>query len=267
MIAKTRSDVRGGAVELSRRALLGAAAAAVAAACSSDRSRPQAVPSAGAAGGTTSAPPPAAGATPVTTGPAVEVVRASSNRPEVALTFHGAGSAALATALLGEAERGGAKLTVLAVGTWLEDNPTLARRVLDGGHEIGNHTLTHPALGQLSQAGVTKEVVGCADVLKKLTGSIGTYFRPSGIDRATPLMLAVAGAAGYRTSLAFDVDPHDYQDPGGAAVGQRLLAAVRPGSVVSLHLGHQGTVDALPGILEGLRAKGLRPVTVTTLLG
>ena len=251
---------------LSRRALLAAAAAAVAAACSSDRSgRPT-----GSA--TTSAPgaasPPAPSATPVPTGtgPAVEVVRGSSGRPEVALTFHGAGTAALATALLTAAERGGAKITVMAVGSWLRDNPQLVRRVLDGGHELGNHTLTHPALGRLSQADVTKEVAGCADVLRSLTGSIGSYFRPSGIDRATPLMLAVAGAAGYRTSLAFDVDPHDYQDPGGSAVSQRLLTAVRPGSVVSLHLGHPGTVDALPAILDGLRAKGLRPVTASALL-
>ncbi|MDQ6650479.1 MAG: polysaccharide deacetylase family protein [Actinomycetota bacterium] len=252
---------------LSRRALLGAAAAAVAAACSAERSTRRATPAASSpAGGGTPPSPPAAGQTPVATGPAVEVLRGSSNRPEVALTFHGAGSAALATALLNEAERGGARLTVLAVGSWLQDNPQLARRILDGGHELGNHTFTHPSLGQLSETAVTKEVAGCADVLTKLTGSRGAYFRPSGIDRATPLMLAVAGAAGYRTSLGFDVDPRDYQDPGSAAVGQRLLAAVRPGSVVSLHLGHQGTVDALPAILDGLRGKGLRPVTVSTLL-
>ncbi|GAC1326762.1 MAG: polysaccharide deacetylase family protein [Mycobacteriales bacterium] len=252
-------------MRLSRRALLGTAAAAVAAACSSQRSSQRAAPAPSlATGGTT--PPPATGQAPVATGPAVEVLRGSSNRPEVALTFHGAGSPALATALLSEAERGGAKLTVLAVGSWLADNPQLARRILDGGHELGNHTFTHPSLGQLPEAAVAKEVAGCADVLTRLTGSKGAYFRPSGIDRATPLMLAVAGAAGYRTSLGFDVDPHDYQDPGSAAVGQRLLAAVRPGSMVSLHLGHQGTVDALPAILDGLRGKGLRPVTVSTLL-
>ena len=125
--------------------------------------------------------------------------------------------------------------------------------------------IPHP-LGQLSQADVSKEVAGCADVLRALTGSVGSYFRPSGIDRATPLMLAVAGAAGYRTSLAFDVDPHDYQDPGSSAVSQRLLTAVRPGSVVSLHLGHRGTVDAMGPILTGLHERGLQAVSVPALL-
>jgi peptidoglycan/xylan/chitin deacetylase (PgdA/CDA1 family) len=80
-------------------------------------------------------------------------------------------------------------------------------------------------------------------------------------------VLDVAGAAGYPTVLGFDVDPFDYQDPGAAAITQRTLAAVGRGSVVSLHFGHAGTVAALPGILDGLDAKGLTPVTASKLLG
>ena len=69
-------------------------------------------------------------------------------------------------------------------------------------------------------------------------------------------MLDVAGEAGYRTVLGFDVDPHDYEDPGADAVAQRTLAAVGPGSIVSLHFGHPGTIAALPAILDGLAAEG-----------
>src|SRR4051812_2745635 len=72
-----------------------------------------------------------------------EIVHGPRERPLVALTFHGQGDPALATALLKEAERAGARVTVLAVGSWLDEQPRMARRILDGGHELGNHTLRH----------------------------------------------------------------------------------------------------------------------------
>ena len=72
-----------------------------------------------------------------------QVVHGSRSRARVALTFHGQGPVSMADALLTEAERAGAPVTVLAVGTWLEQYPQMARRVLRGGHDLGNHTLHH----------------------------------------------------------------------------------------------------------------------------
>ncbi|MEP6462884.1 MAG: polysaccharide deacetylase family protein [Frankiaceae bacterium] len=189
------------------------------------------------------------------------------NRPRVALTFHGAGDPALAAQLLTEARKAGAPVTVLAVGSWLDAHPELARRILDDGNELGNHTYTHPVLPRLNARAAYLEIARCADVLRRLTGSPGRWFRPSGTARATPLIQTAARRAGYQTCLGYDVDPRDYTDPGADAVTSRLLGAVRPGSLVSLHLGHPGTVRALPAILDGLRRAGLAPVTVSTLLG
>ena len=115
------------------------------------------------------------------------------------------------------------------------------------------------------------EIVRTRDLLQRLTGKPGRYFRPSGTadgtTRPSDAVLVAAGDAGYRVVLGFDVDPLDYQSPGPAIVTQRTLAAVRPGSVVSLHFGYPGTVSALPGILDGLAARGLTPVTASALLG
>ena len=66
--------------------------------------------------------------------------------------------------------------------------------------------------------------------------------------------------------LGFDVDPLDYTDPGADAVATRTLAQVGPGSIVSLHFGHPGTIAAMPRILDGLDAKKLTPVTASKLL-
>jgi peptidoglycan/xylan/chitin deacetylase (PgdA/CDA1 family) len=255
---------------LSRRSiLLGALAAAgagVAAACSSGNKSGTAAtaPPAGPTPRTTAAPSVTPSPTPA--GPAVEVVTGPRTRREVALTFHASGDPALGRALLAAAEAGGARLTIFVVGSWLDQNPSIAQRIVAGGHELGNHTYTHPNLRALSGAALEAEVTRARDVLQRLTGSGGDYFRPSQMDRATAPVLAAAGQAGYRTSVAYDVDPLDYEDPGSVAVRDRTLAAVRPGSIVSLHLGHQGTVDALPEILAGLKERGLKPVTVGQLL-
>lgn len=184
----------------------------------------------------------------------------------MALTFHGAGDPALAVRLLTEAEHAGAAVTVLAVGTWLQAHPEMAARVLQGGHALGNHTYTHPTLHRLSDSGIRSEVSRCAALLRRLTGSPGAAFRPSGGTSITPPMVAAATASGYSLVLGFDVDPADYLDPGASAVASRVLAQAKPGSIVSLHLGHLGTVEALPRILSGLRSRGLQPVTATRLV-
>ena len=184
----------------------------------------------------------------------------------IALTFHGAGIPSLAHQVLDTAHRMKVPLTVFAVGMWVDANPELARALQADGHELANHTFSHPSLSRLSRVGVANEIVGGADALRRATGTIGSWFRPSGTPVATRLMLEEAAKVGYATVVGYDVDPLDYQDPGHIAVADRTLAAVKGGSIVSLHLGHQGTADALAAIITGVRSLGLEPARVSTLL-
>jgi peptidoglycan/xylan/chitin deacetylase (PgdA/CDA1 family) len=209
---------------------------------------------------------PVASATATTGGPAIEIVNGSRTRAQVALTFHGNGDPALAEALLRAAEAKGAHITVFAVGNWLAANQDIGRRILAAGHGLANHTYTHPDLAALSQMGVEDEFAKARDVLVQVSGNNGHYARPSQMNRSTPTVRAAAGQAGYATVIAFDVDPSDYLDPGASLVISRTLAGVQRGSIVSMHLGHEGTVEALPAILDGLATRGLTPVTVQTLL-
>lgn len=250
------------------RYLTRAAAAGItgswAAACGRGRvtARPTAVPST-TAPGPTAAGPTRSGRSPV---PPFDIVHGPRDRPLVALTFHGQGDPAIAEAVLAEAARAGARLTVMAVGTWLDEQPRMARRILDGGHELGNHTLHHRDISAMDAHDAYAEITGCADRLRRLTGSPGRYFRPSQARHATALVARLARRAGYAHCLSYDVDSLDWTDPGPAAVRRTVLGAVRGGSVVSLHLGHPGTVAALPAILDGLHRRGLRAVTTSELV-
>ncbi|MEU9330447.1 polysaccharide deacetylase family protein [Streptomyces canus] len=187
------------------------------------------------------------------------------DRPRVALTFHGDGDPATARTLLTEAEKYGARVTVLAVGTWLDAHPDLARRILDGGHDLGNHTLRHLDINAMSETEAREEITGCAERLKRLTGSIGTWFRPSRTPVATPLVTRLAREAGYPHVLSYDVDSLDFTSPGAPVVARKVLAEIREGSVVSLHFGYADTIAALPVVLEELDRRGLAAVTTTEL--
>jgi peptidoglycan/xylan/chitin deacetylase (PgdA/CDA1 family) len=225
-----------------------------------DRPPTETGPATGSATGTATAAPTRSGPSPP------EVVNGPRDRPNVALTFHGQGDPAQIGLLLDELERGDARVTVLAVGSWLDAAPAMARRVLDGGHELGNHTQNHVAVSNLPADRAFAEIDACAARLKRLTGSIGSWFRPSQTQHATPTVRAQAAKVGYPTCLSYDLDSLDSTDPGAAAVARTTLAGVRNGSIVSLHFGHAGTVTAMPEILDGLRQRGLRAVTMTELV-
>lgn len=252
---------------INRRGVLRGAAYAAAAGALTSGCAPNGRPSSARASSATptspAASPSSAPAAPVL--PA-QITHGPRDRPRVALTFHGQGEPAMATALLAEAERAGARLTVMAVGQWLDANPSLAHRILDGGHELGNHTQSHRDIDAMGEAAAYAEIAGCAQRLRRLTGSEGHWFRPSQTRLANALVERAARRAGYAHTLSYDVDSLDYTDPGADAVRKNVLRQVRPGSVVSLHLGHAGTIAALPAILDGLHQRGLSAVTTTELL-
>ncbi len=195
-----------------------------------------------------------------------EITNGPADVPAVALTFHGQGDPALATRLLEEVVGTDAHITVLAVGSWLDAQPETALRVLHDGHELGNHTQNHLALADLPPEAVHDEIARCATGLRRLTGSIGTWFRPSQTQRSTPVIREQAARVGYRTVLSYDLDSLDYTDPPPTALTDTVLQQVHPGAIVSMHLGHEATIAALPVILAGLRQRGLRAVTMTELM-
>jgi peptidoglycan/xylan/chitin deacetylase (PgdA/CDA1 family) len=186
------------------------------------------------------------------------------------LTFHTDGDLRIAQRLL-DGLAGRAQVTCFIVGSWLDANPTWARKLLDAGHELANHTYTHPTFTSLSRAAMATEINRCRDLLVKLTGNSGRFFRPSGTDDGlvspSTQILQEAGTSGYDYVLGWDVEPFDYQDPGGAAVQKRVLDGAKPGSIVSLHFGHSGTADAITGILDGFDRQGIKAVTASRLLG
>jgi peptidoglycan/xylan/chitin deacetylase (PgdA/CDA1 family) len=257
---------------VSRRRFLGALAAAGLAACSSSRTPTGATSGAStassAAGGATTSP--ATTATTPPTGPARFVDTGPAGRNQLALTFHTSGEPARFHELVDILAAGPTVMTTFVVGQWLDANLDLGAQLHAAGHELANHTYTHPAFATLDPTAMTDEIARCRAAIARVVPGGGQLFRPSGTADGTgtppATVLAAAGAGGYPTVLGFDVDPLDYQDPGADAIVERTVGRLHDGAIVSLHFDHDGTIAALPRILTAIRQAGLTPVTASQLL-
>jgi len=185
---------------------------------------------------------------------------------KVALTFHGAGAPDYADPLLKLFNSTGTKVSVFAVGTWLVNEPAVASRIIDEGHDLGNHTMTHTQMKTISAKKVDTEISGCANELTKLIGNHGSWFRPSGTQFSTPLIRKAAIKYGYGQCISYEVDSEDFKDVSKSKMVSNVMNNVKNGSIISMHFGHKVTLDAMPTILDKLHAAGLTPVTLTELI-
>jgi peptidoglycan/xylan/chitin deacetylase (PgdA/CDA1 family) len=195
-----------------------------------------------------------------------DISHGSRAKAKVALTFHGAGAPDFADPLLKLFKATNTKVSIFAVGTWLVSDPAIAARIISEGHDLGNHTMSHTQMKTISAKRVDAEISQCAAELKKLIGNHGTWFRPSGTQFSTPTIRAAAVKYGYGQCISYEVDSKDFQDPSKKSVISNVMNNVKNGSIISLHLGHKVTLDAMPTLLENLHTKGFTPVTLTELL-
>jgi peptidoglycan/xylan/chitin deacetylase (PgdA/CDA1 family) len=184
----------------------------------------------------------------------------------VALTFDD-GPGAVTEAVLEALAAAGARATFDVLGDRVAGRESVLRRILAEGHELGNHGLHHVDHRRRPLAAARGVARTCAAV-RAATGTSPRVFRaPFGlVNRRLVLAVRLAGCA----TVGWDVDPRDHEEPGAATIRGRVLAAVRPGSIVLLHDDRPElapTAEALDGILAELRGRGLRAVGVSELLG
>jgi peptidoglycan/xylan/chitin deacetylase (PgdA/CDA1 family) len=156
--------------------------------------------------------------------------------------------------------------TFFLIGRDAEQFPDLAREIAAAGDEIADHTLTHPDLDALDDAGVIAELRGGADVLERLAPDPAerTTFRPPH-GRYTDATIRAAQSAGYATILWSD-DPGDWRAVSAQTLQDHLLDHATAPEIVLLHSGRPATIAALGPVVGAFRAAGYEFVTVATLL-
>jgi len=158
------------------------------------------------------------------------------------------------------------KASFFMVGYLVERYPAIARRVVEEGHLVGNHTQNHVVLTRQSAEVVRAQISGGSQTLQRVTGVAPAWFRPPGGGMNTSVLREAERME--MDLVMWDVDPQDWRRPGVEPMLADTLAAIRPGSVVLLHDGggdRSQTIAALPRLIEELKAQGYLFVTLDQL--
>ncbi|MEZ0326207.1 MAG: polysaccharide deacetylase family protein [Fimbriimonas sp.] len=162
--------------------------------------------------------------------------------------------------------------TFFVVGSRVDKESSLVRRMIDEGHEVGNHTMTHPRLDTLSAREVRHELLACQSSIRRATGREVALFRPPGM-RSNLQVLSTARSLGY-TTIDWTLGAKDFigsngigeqVEPEPALIARRVLTGASNGSIILLH-DAPATAKAMPAILSGLKARGFQIITLTQML-
>lgn len=217
-----------------------------------------------------SAPAPAAEAPAVAASPAPNASQITFDSvhvdgPYIAMTFDDGPNATLTPKLLDLLAARHIKATFFVVGQNAADHPEILKRVAREGHEIANHSWTHPNLAKMSDDAVRRELQKTDDAIKAAIGTRPQYLRPPYGSITARQKNWIHSEFGYRI-IIWDVDPLDWKRPGPSVVTHRIVSETRPGSIILSHDIHPGTIEAMPATFDQLTAKGFKFVTVSELI-
>ncbi len=189
----------------------------------------------------------------------------NTSRPVVALTFDDGPHPEYTPKLLDILRNQGVRATFYVIGRNVDTYPEIARRIVSEGHEIANHTWSHPALTSIGAARLRQEIEKTTDAIQRVTGRRPTNMRPpygAVNDRVRQAMFRDYGM----DVIMWSCDPLDWKRPGADVVRRRLVEGATPGGILLAHDIHPGTIEAMPGTIQELKAKGYGFATVSQLL-
>ncbi len=156
------------------------------------------------------------------------------------------------------------KAAFFVVGAWVDKYPESVKQLHDAGHEIMNHSDSHPHMTKLDAEGIKAEINSCSDKIEAITGVRPTLFRPPYGDYNDRVVASARDINHY--TIQWDVDSLDWKDLEPSAIYDRVTKRVGPGSIVLFHNAAKNTPAALPQILEKLTADGYKIVPISELI-
>ncbi len=156
------------------------------------------------------------------------------------------------------------KTTFFVVGEWVDKYPDMVKALHDAGHEIQNHSNTHPHLTNLSENEISQEIENCNKKIQEITGTRPTLMRPPYGDYNNKVIEATQ-ALGMHT-IQWSVDSLDWKNLTAEQITDRVISAIEPGGIVLFHNAAKHTPQALPIILETLQKQGYEIVPISELI-
>jgi peptidoglycan/xylan/chitin deacetylase (PgdA/CDA1 family) len=190
---------------------------------------------------------------------------------QIALTFDAGWLYENTEALLNLLDEYNVKSTFFVRGLWVKDHPDLAIEIVNRGHALENHSLTHGHMSTMTDAEVTKEIRETTDIIKETTGYLPKLFRPP-FGEFDKRILGILKEEGYPYTILWTVDSYDWSEElNGVKITKdylvnRVLDNASDNGIILMHVGGYETIHALPEIINGLRLEGYELVKVNDML-
>lgn len=183
---------------------------------------------------------------------------------KIAISFDAAWGGDKTERILDILDEYGVKTTFFLVDIWTQKYPELAKEIAARGHEIGNHSTSHPEMSKLSAGQISQELQTMSDHLEAVTGTRPRLFRPPYGDYDNEVVLT-ARQEGYEV-IQWSVDSLDWKNRGVDDLVSRATKKVKSGDIVLFHNDSQYITDALPAVLKYYQEQGFSVVPVSELL-
>ena len=199
-----------------------------------------------------------------TPAPATPAPAPTTGNKVIALTFDD-GPGPHTAHLLDILDQYGAKATFFLIGSKVSGQASIVRSIQARGHQLGNHSWSHPELPKLPVDQIASEIDRTNDAIKQATGVTPAILRPpyGAVNGVVLEQLRLRGMS----SILWSVDTRDWADRNSDIVCSRAVAGAQPGAIILMHDIHQTSVGAVPCILSALKQQGYSFVTVQGLLG
>ena len=190
------------------------------------------------------------------------IVRFNTNQRIVALTFDDGPSPPNTERLLEVLAKHDVKATFFMIGNRIERHPETARRVIAEGHQVGNHSYSHPLLGFLPPTSVQRQIERTDKLIRQVGVTGDIVFRAPVLTRFLPVAWVLA--KGNRAHISCDVWSWDWTTQNPDRITNTVLKKVKPGSIIVLHDGkasnrnadRSGTIEATDRIITALKRDG-----------
>ena len=188
-----------------------------------------------------------------------------TEKKQVALSFDAAWGNDDTETLINILREYDAKATFFVVGAWVDKYPESVKQLSDAGHQVMNHSNTHPYMTKLSEQQKIDEIKSCNNKIYNITGKTPTLFRAPYGDYDNATIETVEKLGMY--TIQWDVDSLDWKDSATAqSICKRVTSKVKNGSIVLFHNDAECTPEALPDILKCLKEDGYEFVFIEELI-
>lgn len=187
------------------------------------------------------------------------------DQPYIALTFDDGPSPETTPQLLSILKARGIKATFFVLGNMAAKHPEVLKMIADDGHEIGNHSWSHPQLTRISLAAADKQVGDTSALVEEVTGKKPRYLRPPYGSMKPALRDHLEDTFGV-SIVNWSVDPLDWKHRDSKVVYDEIMKQVKPGAIVLSHDIYPSTVAAMEHVLDDLIAKGYKFGTISELI-